>query len=348
MIGGLVIATALFGTPLPASAQDDMRMEQVQFPAGTTGTTIKGKIAGREYVLYKLGAEAGQKITIDLTSDNAATYFNLYAPGSGPGDAALIIGEQQQPNSYAGVLPASGEYGLSVFLYRNAARRGEIANYQIKLSVTGSTGDVVQGDFADGLQGGPDFWAVRTGGGPLTLRAAASTGAGIVTRLANGTPLRNLGCRMAEGRRWCRVATLSDPGLEGWAAGKFLVEGSGEGAATQLPDMIPVPEASGDALVPGTPFHATGMIDCARNARATLQSCTFGVIRQGYGSGSVTIEWPEGGSRTIVFASGAAVSYDQSEADGNARISSVHQGSDNIVMIGQERFVIPDAVIWGG
>jgi len=35
---------------------------------------------------------------------------------------------------------------------------------------------------------------------------------------------------MAEGGRWCRVATLADPGDEGWAAGDFLIEGSAPSA----------------------------------------------------------------------------------------------------------------------
>ncbi|GHC54096.1 SH3 domain-containing protein [Neogemmobacter tilapiae] len=349
LLGLLVITATLPGTTAPLWAQNDMRLEQVHFPPGATGATINGRITGNEFVVYKIGAEAGQQIAIDLRADNTATYFNLYAPGNGPGDEALVIGEQlATANSYAGLLPTSGEYGLSVFLYRSAARRGETSTYRIKLSVSGDTGEVAEGDFADGLQGGPDFWAVQTSGGPLTLRAEASTGAGVVARLATGTPLRNLGCRMAEGRRWCNVATLSDPGLEGWAAGEFLVEGSGDGVATQLPDMLPVPADGEDALVPGTDFNATGTVDCARTAGALTESCAFGVTRQGNGNGVVTIEWPDGRSRVIVFASGEAVAYDQSEAEKDTAMSAVRDGSDSIVTIGQERFVIPDAVIWGG
>ena len=64
------------------------------------------------------------------------------------------------------------------------------------------------------------------------MRARPSTGSGIVTQLNSGQNVRNLGCRMAEGRRWCRVATLADPGNEGWVAAEFLVEGSG--ASSQI------------------------------------------------------------------------------------------------------------------
>lgn len=334
-----------------AQAQDDMRIAQVRFAAGATGTTISDRITGRDSVLYKIGAEAGQTMSISLTSNSTATYFNVYAPGSGPGDQALAVSEMIGPmvpdtNRFSGALPISGEYTVSVYLFRNAARRGDTSEYTIDFSITGEPGETVQGDYADGLQGGPDYWAVQTGGGPLNLRQEPSAGADIITGLLNGTPVRNLGCRMAEGRRWCRVATLSDPGFDGWAAGDFLIEGNGEGAAVQLPDAIPV--ASGDALVPGTEYNATGMIPCARDGDAPDQNCAFGVKRQGNGTGALTVDWPGGGSRVLFFEDGTPVSFDASQADGDAQMTVTRDGDNSIVFVGQERFVIPDAVIWGG
>lgn len=340
----------LLAVSQPVSAQTPpTRTEDVHFSAGATGTVLDGRITGEEYVLYKIGAEAGQTMDVNLTSDNGATYFNLYAPGSGPGDQALAAGEMQpEINHFSGTLPASGEYSISVFLYRNAARRNEAANYTLDISITGDTGAVVQGDFADGLQGGPDFFNVRTSGGTLNLRSAASSGAALVTQLANGTPVRNLGCRMAEGRRWCRVATLSGPAIEGWAAGDFLVEGSGEGVMTQLPDAIPVQPIGNDALVPGTDFHATGVIDCVRGVDAPDAQCDFGVTRDGMGGGAVTVFWPDGGTRIIYFEAGKPVGYDQSQADGDTPLTASMDSDNHIIFIGAERFVIPDAVVAGG
>ncbi|MXQ07225.1 SH3 domain-containing protein [Alphaproteobacteria bacterium GH1-50] len=215
-------------TAIGVSAQD--RSVNVSFPPGMTATTIDGTVSGRDAVLYRVGAEAGQTMSVVLSSDNAATYFNVYAPGRSLGDEALAIGEMSDPiNNWSGDLPASGEYTVAVFLFRSAARRGETSNFRLDVSVIGSTGEAVSNDFADGLAGGPDFLQVAvSGGGTLNLRAGPSGGAGIVTRLSNGQNVRNLGCRMTEGRRWCRVATLADPGYEGWAAGDFLIEGTAE------------------------------------------------------------------------------------------------------------------------
>jgi hypothetical protein len=223
--------------PLAATAQGDMRIEQVRFSAGTSGTTINDSITGYESVLYTVGAEAGQQMKVRLEPSNTATYFNVYAPGNGPGDEALVNGQFIGPmvpeiNIFDAELPVSGEYAVSVYMMRSAARRDEISTYTIAISIEGDTGAVVQADYADGLQGGPDFYQVATSGGrSLSLRANPSSGADVLTRLNNGQNLRNLGCRMAEGRRWCRVATLADPGYEGWVAGDFLIEGSNDPSA---------------------------------------------------------------------------------------------------------------------
>ncbi|MCC1494645.1 SH3 domain-containing protein [Cognatishimia sp. F0-27] len=236
-ITSLLLSAALaMSAPALAIAQNDMRTEQVRFDAGSSGTTIAGRITGYENVLYKIGAEAGQRMQVRLDPSNLATYFNVYAPGSGPGDEALavsqMIGESVPDlNLYDATLPVSGDYTISVYMMRSAARRDEVSDYSLAISITGETGTVVEADYADGLQGGPDFYQVSTSGGGLNLRAAPSAGAAVVVRLNNGQNLRNLGCRMAEGRRWCRVATLADPGNEGWAAGDFLIEGSGDASA---------------------------------------------------------------------------------------------------------------------
>lgn len=341
----LLLAVALL---LPAPivlAQGNMRTEAVTFAAGTSGTTIGGTITGREFVVYKIGAEAGQRMEIRLSSDNGATYFNVYEPGRGPGDEALAVSEQTGPmvpdlNAFDATLPSSGIYSVSVYLYRNAARRGETARYSLDISITGDTGAKVQGDFADGLQGGPDFWEVRLGdpNGILNVRKGPSTGAPTVGRFPNTAILRNLGCRMNEGRRWCQVEATAPGGITGWVAGDFLVESSA--GATD-----------GDAMVPGTPYNATGTITCVRTTGAQVQECAFGVTREspGSGNGSVIIDWPEGGSRAIYFEAGNPVSFDQSQAD--QRLEMSVSRTDNgmmIVSIGDARFEIPDSVIWGG
>jgi hypothetical protein len=84
-------------------------------------------------------------------------------------------------------------------------------------------------DFADSLSGGPDYWEV-TGvgaGDTLSVRKEASPRAAKTAQFPNGTVLRNLGCKIARGQRWCRVEQPSASSLHGWVNGRYLRESGG-------------------------------------------------------------------------------------------------------------------------
>lgn len=102
-----------------------------------------------------------------------------------------------------------------------------------------------------------------------------------------------------------------------------------------------------DALVPGTEYHATGTIPCVMGGGQPTKQCSFGVKRKGNGTGIVTVTKPDGRTRTIFFENGNATGADMSEADPNA-FSAAKQDDLNIVLVGNERYEIPDAVIFGG
>ena len=102
-----------------------------------------------------------------------------------------------------------------------------------------------------------------------------------------------------------------------------------------------------DALVPGTNYHATGKVPCSMGEGQLTTYCSYGVIREGNGSGMVTITKSNGSTRTIFFEDGKATGYDRSQADTGEFIST--KDSDLfIIHIGQERYEIPEAVIFGG
>lgn len=99
-----------------------------------------------------------------------------------------------------------------------------------KRLASGSAKAVDRGqDFADGLFG-PDFWEV-TGvsmGDALNMRRAPSPHSALVLRLPNGATLRNLGCKISNGARWCRVEQPGDPAVRGWVNGRYLSEAAGQ------------------------------------------------------------------------------------------------------------------------
>ena len=61
----------------------------------------------------------------------------------------------------------------------------------------------------------------------------------------------------------------------------------------------------------------------------------------------MTITKPDGRTRIIFFEAGKAIGYDTSQADlGEFRASK--EGDTYLIQIGEERYEIPEAVIFGG
>ncbi|WP_082677607.1 SH3 domain-containing protein [Ruegeria profundi] len=222
LIAALAMATG-------ASAQ--LRTEEVRFASGTSGATIPGRIVGSEEVRYELGASAGQSMRVDLATSNSSAYFNIFAPGDVPGQSEALFVGPVSGTSYAGILPESGTYTIQVFLNRNAARRGEQADYRLTVSIGGAAAPAT--DYADSLAGGPDWWAVTGVSGRLNVRSGPSTSNSVVTTVPRGFVLRNMGCTDANGR-WCRVEA-PDGRFIGWVAGRFLAESGGPVATSQQP-----------------------------------------------------------------------------------------------------------------
>lgn len=317
-----------------AWAADDVRTVDIRFPAGKTATTLKGVIVGRASISYKVGAEGGQTMSVTLRPSNRASYFNVYEPGRGPGDQALASSEMTGPfvptmNRFVGKLESSGVYTIDVFLYRAAARRNERSDFSLTVALAPAVNVAapVQGDFADGLQGGPDYWRVSgLRSGALRLRREPSSGAHTIATFRNGEVLRNAGCRMSEGGHWCKVALPRNEAVVGWIDGRYLEEGA----------------RPGDALVAGTDFHATGEIACAQVMGQPTRPCRFGVVRRGGGLASVTI-FVDAGPRTIQFEADAP-----SGSNASAKLSFRREADLFLISIGDEHYEIPEAVITGG
>lgn len=173
--------------------------------------------------------------------------------------------------------------------------------------------------------GTPPYLGVFGRAGDLPIRAAATADAAAVTAVPSGTVLRNDGC--ADG--WCRVE-LPDGSAGGWAEAQYL-------------------EPADSALRAGQGiFDATGLIPCAKGAGAPMGDCVFGVARDGEGSGTVMVDTPAGIRRALFFREGAFVSTDASEAAGGFDATARKEADLSFVRIDDERFEIPDAVLFGG
>lgn len=78
----------------------------------------------------------------------------------------------------------------------------------------------------DNLAGGPDFWMVRglPPGDRLNVRRDPSAKSPALATLQEREIVRNLGCRMVGGVRWCRIRSTVGMDVTGWVAGRFLRE----------------------------------------------------------------------------------------------------------------------------
>lgn len=117
------------------ASDKDRSVKPIQFARGASSAVIRGRIAGRQYVDHLVQAFAGQRMTVNLASNNSANSFNLLPPDSL--NAAMAIGDLNG-NRFEGLLPDDGKYTVRVFLQRAAGRRNETSDYTLTVGITGA------------------------------------------------------------------------------------------------------------------------------------------------------------------------------------------------------------------
>lgn len=332
IVAGTLFLTCLWLNAMSASAQD-VREVQIQFEPGQLGASVDGSITGDEVVDYLLGADTNQTMTVDFDTSNSSSYFNVIV---GDNREAIHIGSVAGDH-FERVLSAGGEYRIRIYLMRDAARRKESAEYTLTVSfdteprktLSATAPDPIENpDYADGLTGGPDFWEV-TGvpqGDLLNVRLGPGTDNGIIGQIRNGDTIRNLGCEMAAGSRWCQIETVDDENFTGWVNGKFLREAS----------SMPHDDNARN--------QTTGEIPCSPSAGQPTSNCTFRATRGSKGNASIWITLPSGAERYVEFAEGEPVGTDPGR-----EISYEKLGELFLLRIdGVERYEVPEAIVFGG
>jgi hypothetical protein len=128
------VAPAPSPTPTASSPDVPANVHVVRFPVGATAVTLTGSVEGDNDQRYTIDARQGQHMRITLRSPSSSAYMNVYAPGSGPGGAALFRGATDGPRFDAN-LTSSGVYTVQVYLYRAAARRDATADYNLAIAI---------------------------------------------------------------------------------------------------------------------------------------------------------------------------------------------------------------------
>lgn len=251
-----LFAAALAAAARPAPLALAQGHSQVQFERGSDSATLNGTISGREYADYRLRAQAGQRMSVELaidgTNGDGSAYFNILPPGSS-GEA--IFNGSTSPDRRGEVsLPRDGEYTIRVYLMGNDRDADKTVGYKLSVSI----------------------------------QSGAATAAGGGERASSA-------------------------------------ERAGQGK-----------------------FDATGNIPCAAAKSQPMGQCAFGVARDGGGSATVVVTLPDGRKRAIFFEKGTAISADLSQADGNMTFVATKDGDLYKIQAGNERYEMPEAVVFGG
>jgi hypothetical protein len=171
----------------------------------------------------------------------------------------------------------------------------------------------------------------------FNLLEPGSTDVAVYNSSMNGQ--RYNGTTNQSGTYTIRVYQLRATARRGETASyRMTVSISGAAASGTAPSHRPA-----DALVSGTPYHATASIRCRASAGASMSSCKAGVVRRN-ASATIHVDTPDGGERSIFFRDGRAVS-----SDSDNMMSVTRRGDISIVTIGAyEVYEIPDAFVFGG
>jgi hypothetical protein len=178
-------------------------------------------------------------------------------------------------------------------------------------------------------------------GDGVNLREQPSPTSAVVTTFSAGQVLDNLGCRQVKDRTWCDVQPLGG-GPRGFVAAELLEPAvAPHGAVARGEDDSALRAGKGE-------FDATGSISCAMAPGQPMGPCPFGVARAGGGYATVVVTRPDGRKRALFFRMGQATGADTSEADSSGPFSASKESDLYRIQVGNERYEVVEAVVFGG
>lgn len=123
-------------------------------------------------------------------------------------------------------------------------------------------------------------------------------------------------------------------------------------AAAQTEEAATPAYGEGDAMVAGTDYNATTILDCGFDNAPPTQSCEAGVKRNWGEDGThlVEVSKPDGSKRAIFFNGTEPYGADSAQADGSAGwdFTTTRNGDQVTVKFGPETYVLVDVLITGG
>jgi hypothetical protein len=208
-VGLCFLAAAAALQPATAQLPPAAQTVTVAIPRGASGAHYEGRVLAREYFDYVIEAGRGQRLTVRYASRNGLSAISIYAPG----DGVPLLDGASGGNNFDQALTVAGPYRVRVYMLPGTERRDDASRFTLDFGLYRGQTDA-----------GPEYWTVDgvgTGGLLIFHESPSITSKGIGSA-ADGNALRNFGCRQAEGRNWCRIASIRNPGITGWVDSQFL------------------------------------------------------------------------------------------------------------------------------
>ena len=107
---------------------DGQTVKTITFQEGEKTAVVDGVVKGRNFIDYKLTANAGQKMAISLDAKSTSIYFNLLPPGS---DNVAVYNSSVDGNKYNGTAEKKGEYTVRVYLMGSAGSGNKTVSFKL-------------------------------------------------------------------------------------------------------------------------------------------------------------------------------------------------------------------------
>lgn len=209
----------------------------------------------------------------------------------------------------------------------------------------GKTSATIKGN----LKGRQDLDYVVSAGAGQTLAVSmkATNGAayfnilppGSESAMVNGEFVDNKASRIApiEGKYRIRVYLMRSAGRRDESA-SFTLNIGVTGKA------LPALKGGSDALVKGTPYHATAKAPVENYIYKDLKTCDAGVIRRSHDGTATVVFSFKGQKRTFLFEKGKLVAWDSTD-----QATCAKEGDEFVISVGKEEvYRIPEAFLMGG
>lgn len=125
----LLLLFAVLGSgwlPFANDAAAEGITSRVRFARGASSATLKGAVVRGDRDVYIVGANAGQSMSVTISSLERNAVFQIEAPG---GKELRGAGETDDAMQWSGPLPSSGDYRIIV-----GGTRGN-ASYTLRVSI---------------------------------------------------------------------------------------------------------------------------------------------------------------------------------------------------------------------